>query len=287
METLAYLHLGLADEVPTGVVVGEGVDWRKFSSRALSYLLPVIAMTFGILGTVNEALAQRAGPGDSGVDVTLIQERLRQLEYLRQQPDGFFGIVTENAVREFQRINGLEADGIVGLQTEAALFPSWQQFPPTDFIPNSIYPDQFVDSPDNRIVLRRGDRGEDVRQLQIELRRNGFAPGPIDGIYGVLTEGAVRRFQRSRRLLADGVADQRTLQALGITNRDEKRYVVIVPGDDNTLEKVKRYLPNARPSNDEKRGMYINAGSFGNRNEAESRSYWLRARGFDARVVYF
>ncbi|NEP56991.1 MAG: peptidoglycan-binding protein [Symploca sp. SIO2G7] len=284
METLAYIHLALADEVPTGVGLSEGLDWRKFSSQALIYLLPVIAVIVGILGMVKETLAQQARLGDSGVEVTLIQERLQQLGYFNQPPTGFFGGITESAVREFQIVNRLGVDGIVGQETEAALFWRQRQFPSLDVLPDTI-PRQR-DFSENRTILQRGDRGDNVRQLQRELLRNGFNPGPIDGIYGLLTERAVRQFQSSKGLPVTGVANQRTLQALRILERDKRRYRVVVPGDYKTLVQVQRYISDARWS-DDRRGGYVKVGLFDNRNDAESWSYFLRARGFDARVVYF
>jgi putative peptidoglycan binding protein len=44
-----------------------------------------------------------------------------------------------------------------------------------------------------------------VRELQLRLRRLGDRPGPVDGLYGPLTEAAVERFQRSHGLAVDGV----------------------------------------------------------------------------------
>jgi peptidoglycan hydrolase-like protein with peptidoglycan-binding domain len=49
--------------------------------------------------------------------------------------------------------------------------------------------------------------------LQRRLAGSGFAPGPIDGRYGPLTERAVRRFQAAHGLQVDGIAGRRTLAA--------------------------------------------------------------------------
>jgi hypothetical protein len=49
-----------------------------------------------------------------------------------------------------------------------------------------------------------------VRDLQLRLRRLGDRPGPIDGLYGPLTEAAVERFQRSHGLAIDGVVGPQT-----------------------------------------------------------------------------
>lgn len=49
-----------------------------------------------------------------------------------------------------------------------------------------------------------------VRDLQLRLRRLGDRPGPIDGLYGPMTEAGVERFQRSHGLAVDGVVGPQT-----------------------------------------------------------------------------
>jgi peptidoglycan hydrolase-like protein with peptidoglycan-binding domain len=51
---------------------------------------------------------------------------------------------------------------------------------------------------------------EPVRELQRRLLRGGYAPGPVDGLYGPLTEAAVRRYQRAHGLAVDGVVGPQT-----------------------------------------------------------------------------
>lgn len=61
--------------------------------------------------------------GSTGEDVVYVQTRLIELGYDLSPygADGKFGAKTEEAVKNFQRVNGLEADGIVGQKTYAAL----------------------------------------------------------------------------------------------------------------------------------------------------------------------
>ena len=49
-----------------------------------------------------------------GVRVMQLQERLRELGYYTEEIDGMFGSATYQAVMDFQRVNRLSADGIVG-----------------------------------------------------------------------------------------------------------------------------------------------------------------------------
>ncbi len=65
-----------------------------------------------------------------------------------------------------------------------------------------------------RPVLRRGSTGTFVEELQQALTRLGFKPGIIDGIYGQLTETAVKAFQTSKGLVVDGIVGPKTWNAL-------------------------------------------------------------------------
>lgn len=78
----------------------------------------------------NEAIAQQIGPGapavrppassgvlrvgDSGDEVLALQNALRLFGYFSGPATGYFGPVTEDAVRNFQFATGLVEDGIAG-----------------------------------------------------------------------------------------------------------------------------------------------------------------------------
>lgn len=55
---------------------------------------------------------------------------------------------------------------------------------------------------------------EDWKNVQLRLVKLGFNPGPVDGIRGRQTTNAVRRFQESAGLVADGIVGPRTMRAL-------------------------------------------------------------------------
>lgn len=63
------------------------------------------------------------------------------------------------------------------------------------------------------VLLRRGMRGDGVRNLQIGLNGHGFSLR-IDGVFGPQTEDAVRRFQDRWGLLVDGIVGPATMAAL-------------------------------------------------------------------------
>jgi peptidoglycan hydrolase-like protein with peptidoglycan-binding domain len=158
--------------------------------------------------------------GSTGPYVVVIQTSLNRIAQnypaIPKIPvvDGIFGSRTEAAVRAFQQIFGLTADGIVGKATWYELVRLYtavtrlselrslgQRFYSIDWqYPNSLYP---------------GDRGNKVRHLQymLSLMAEYIDQIPdisIDGIYGPATESAVRAAQGWFRLPVTGITDAKT-----------------------------------------------------------------------------
>lgn len=71
--------------------------------------------------------------GDSGDAVRRLQTRLSELGFYEARVSGGYYKVTQNAVRAFQRQNGLSADGVAGRATQEALFSA-------DAVPASATP---------------------------------------------------------------------------------------------------------------------------------------------------
>lgn len=67
-------------------------------------------------------------------------------------------------------------------------------------------------------ILRRGDHGADVRELQRLLRVRG-ASLPLTAHFGVETDAAVRDAQRRYGLVVDGLAGPKTILALQVNGR--------------------------------------------------------------------
>jgi peptidoglycan hydrolase-like protein with peptidoglycan-binding domain len=109
--------------------------------------------------------------------------------------DGVRGPRTAAAVRRFQRRSGLVVDGVVGPRTRAAL-------------------GRFARHHLGSRPLHQGMAGWDVAALQFVLAWHGFPSGTIDGVFGAHTDLALRRYQRWRGLVRDGVAGPATVGAL-------------------------------------------------------------------------
>ena len=82
----------------------------------------MLVMTL-VLGAVISPIAYGAvlKQGSRGSDVSTMQNKLKRWGYYYGSVDGIFGAQTLNAVKYFQRKNGLTADGIVGSKTASAL----------------------------------------------------------------------------------------------------------------------------------------------------------------------
>lgn len=152
--------------------------------------------------------------GDGGGDVTVLQNRLNLFRYsttLGGPADGQFGPKTSQAVIQFKTdaINngdaGLNVNGVVGQGTLDALW---------------IY--TYTGGRN----LAQGTAGLDVAFLQLLLSTltnpgtgQPFYGGAVDGYYGAVTAAAVRAFQASVGITADGVAGPVTYNRLGLHNQ--------------------------------------------------------------------
>lgn len=71
-------------------------------------------------------------------------------------------------------------------------------------------------------TIKLGSKGEDVKVLQAKLGLSA------DGIFGVKTDAAVRKFQTERGLVADGIVGAKTWAALGVASGETEGTVAIV-----------------------------------------------------------
>jgi peptidoglycan hydrolase-like protein with peptidoglycan-binding domain len=142
---------------------------------------------------------------NGSTQVKALQRRLRVLGEGPGPIDGIFGPRTEAAVRRLQLRSGIAVDGLVGPETRAALRRSARR----PLLRGAGY------------TLPGGSR--QVRQVQRRLRALGYDPGPIDGLFGPLTEAAVVRLQTDRALAVDGIVGSRTHAALGRLGEGEER----------------------------------------------------------------
>ena len=124
-----------------------------------------------------------------------LQERLMELGFMdNDEPTDYFGEATESAVKNFQRQNDLEQDGIVGDSTWDAIMD-----------PNAKY-----------YAVSKGDQGDDITRIQQRLYELGYLATAdlVTGNFGDSTEAAVIRLQEMNGLTPDGTVGRQTINLL-------------------------------------------------------------------------
>ena len=209
----------------------------------------VVAVPLGQVAQATTAIGINRPPlkaGDQGTDVSELQAALKLLGYYAGAVDGVYSESTAKAVSQFQQAAGLNPDGIVSTGTWGRLFPlvptttsSAAAFPvpavtkttpapPTSSAPNntrvanskptptsgSPAPPRSASTSINLPVLRLGMQGSTVKRLQQRLQAIGLFKNPIDGVFGLQTETAVKAAQRRYRLKPDGVVGSATWKVL-------------------------------------------------------------------------
>ena len=125
--------------------------------------------------------------GDSGPDIKELQTLLDDNGFWTYHTiTDYFGDITETAVRDFQFSKQIKVDGLVGNTTYSCL----------------------MDGVKNDIMLKKGDRGEQVKVVQQML---GIT---ADGIFGSGVESSVKKFQSNNGLIADGIVGSKTYETL-------------------------------------------------------------------------
>ncbi len=160
---------------------------KKLRSLVAGLVLTIVALS-AIPVLPGSASAGTGWPierrGKHTLNVWAVQYLLRSHGY-RLEADGIFGPQTEDRVKRFQRRHNLEVDGVIGPQTWPLLVRR----------------------------LERGARGPAVKALQSRLCANGYTL-ELDGIFGIRTYRAVRRFQSDVGVEVDGIVGRRDWRRL-------------------------------------------------------------------------
>lgn len=123
-------------------------------------------------------------------DVHTLQQDLKELGYFDyDKSTGFFGKITQEGVKDFQKEYEITPTGVVDKETAEVLEEATS-------------------------LLKKGDRGKAVMHLQNYLADLKLYNYHIDGIFGSITEQAVIDFQKNHNLKVDGIAGPVTKAAL-------------------------------------------------------------------------
>ncbi|WP_428912042.1 L,D-transpeptidase family protein [Niallia sp. Krafla_26] len=191
----------LFNQVPVNTPVIITTSGNSFDAIAASNGFKVEASPVSTV--VNGSILKK---GSRGPAVKEIQQTLTSLGFSTKGIDGVFGSNTDQAVRQFQKSRGLVVDGIVGNATKNALGQT------TTTKPTSPSPSSSLNKSS---ILKKGNKGAAVTELQRLLTEKGFNTKGVDGIFGSRTDQAVRQFQKARGLAVDGIVGNATKKALG------------------------------------------------------------------------
>ena len=171
--------------------------------------------------TAMKTLSSRLERGATGSEVELLQEALLAGGYIKDDEiTGFFGLVTEAAVKKLQKESGIAQEGFTGpltrevinsLLEKSRIAKTRDTFPKPEFSQNKP-----VTAPKGKVItqtLKEGMSGPEVATLQEFLQKNDWgipADGPVTGYYGGVTSKAVANFQQANGLEAAGFVGQET-----------------------------------------------------------------------------
>ncbi|MGN9165865.1 C40 family peptidase [Tissierellaceae bacterium HCP3S3_D8] len=131
-------------------------------------------------------------------DVMILQQELKRLGYFTyDEITSHYGDITEKAVIEFQKAQGLETSGEFNSPTFEALKKFRKK--PLTF----------------ERALKLEDTGEDVKALQEILKYLGYLEiDECTDYFGNMTKDAIASFQKTYEMPVDGVANARTIDAI-------------------------------------------------------------------------
>ena len=169
--------------------------------------------------------------GDSGAAVLTVQNRLIELGYAAGTADGKYGSSTISAVRAFQQINDLNADGRANAETlsrlysvEAITYEEGREKLERILAETTPIPDAGEDS-GILYNLHYGSVGNAVQRLQQRLNRLGYlSRSNINSNYDEATEQAVRSYQKAIGVPQTGEATASFQQYLYCDAAPNKNY---------------------------------------------------------------
>lgn len=132
MDTLAYLHLTEAYDAPANSEWETSIDyslffqalnWTKCSSAASISLILCVITFFSLSLIATASPSQALEKGNKSSEVTALQKQLQAAGYFNGPVTGYYGTLTQQAVKEFQKTKGLSVNGIADAATLQALNP--------------------------------------------------------------------------------------------------------------------------------------------------------------------
>lgn len=144
----------------------------------------------------------------SGAKVRALQQALSELGFYTGTIDADYGAGTTKAVSEFQKMNGLTVNGAADAATQELLYEGT--------VKNSKGKKTNVRTlpPVSGWEMRLNDKGDAVVTLKTRLQELQYYTATAGDVFDVSTQTALILFQKKNGLKADGVAGEKTQNAL-------------------------------------------------------------------------
>jgi len=161
-----------------------------------------------------------AKQGETGTDITKIQQRLYALGYLAEAGEvtGTFDDATLAAVEKFQQMNSITQDGTVGMKTM-----------------NLLYSEEVKPN-----MLQYGEKSDVVLSAQKRLFELGYLTSTPDGNFGLGTVMAIKEFQARNNEVVDGFLGPGTRAALN--NPKAQAFGLVLGDTSDTVTQVQKLL---------------------------------------------
>ncbi len=176
---------------------------RKRTIRLISISI-ILVLTFLVASSGTLAASKPTlRKGMSGSAVKTLQLNLKKLGFFSAAATGYYGDLTVTAVKKFQKKYKIPTTGVVATLThsklDSLLKPKPKPAPPPKPKPAG---------------LQQGNLGDEVAQLQLDLKTLGYMKADPTGEFDTLTENALMQFQKKFGIEQHGVADVTTLELI-------------------------------------------------------------------------
>ncbi|MGI0492038.1 peptidoglycan-binding domain-containing protein [Alkalinema pantanalense CENA528] len=253
----AVQQLQRSSNLPDDGIVGSkeqaaltsAINQQAFTQPTANQIAPEVAPP-------TPSITTRLAKGDQSSDVGQLQQRLKDLGWFQSNVTEYYGNITQTAVADFQRSQGLPVTGIADAKTLVAL---------------------------NLIASQPTQSTTQTQPIQSHSQtKSPFSSGSF-------TTASSQTPLTSQLLSSKPVNRQSGIKASNnrVSNDQMRRYVVVIPIQSGaTLSQVRQIWNSASQIATNSKGAYIQAGTFSQRSEADRQSQLLRAYGLDARVDY-
>ena len=180
---------------------------KKLKSKTFSRSSQTYDSFMGRTGSSTSTASDSKLPlksGSKGALVNQLQTRLVELGFLNTTPDGKFGANTQTAVQAFQTASGIQKTTKVDQALWDRIFAA--------------------DAPTGMVTtLSVGSRGPAVKAMQANLDALLLLQGRVDGVFGSVTEQAVRAFRRNYGYVDSGTANTKLQKAIASKASEVRR----------------------------------------------------------------